>query len=31
MGSIYKNAAVEEICSHHSHVMSTSGDAVAVN
>jgi hypothetical protein len=31
MGSIYKNAAVEEICGHHSHVISTSGDAVEVN
>jgi len=31
MGSVYKNAAVEEICSQHSHVISTVGDAVVVN
>jgi len=31
MGSVYKNAAVEEICSHHSHVISTAGDAVGLN
>jgi uncharacterized protein YaaQ len=31
MGSVYKNAAVEEICGHHSHVISTSADAVIVN
>jgi len=30
MASVYENAAVEEICSHHSHVMSTEGTAVAV-
>ena len=27
MGSFYKDAAIDEICSHHSHVMSLSGDA----
>ena len=27
VGSFYKDAAVDEICSHHSHVMSLSGDA----
>jgi hypothetical protein len=31
MGSVYKNAAVEEICGHHSHVISNAGDAVLVN
>jgi DcmR-like sensory protein len=31
MGSVYKNAAVEEICSHHSHVISTGGDPVAIH
>jgi DcmR-like sensory protein len=31
MGSFYKDAAVEEVCSHHSHVMSESGEAVYVN
>jgi hypothetical protein len=28
MGNFYKDAAVEDICSHHSHVVSDSGDAV---
>jgi hypothetical protein len=31
MGSFYKDASVEEVCSHHSHVISESGDAVYVN
>ena len=31
MGSFYKDAAVEEVCSHHSHVIAESGDAVYVN
>jgi hypothetical protein len=30
MGSFYKNAAVEEICSHHSHVISADGRATLV-
>jgi hypothetical protein len=28
MGNFYKDAAVEEICSHHSHVVADSGQAV---
>jgi hypothetical protein len=31
MGNFYKDAAVEEICSHHSHVVSDSGHAVLFN
>jgi hypothetical protein len=31
MGSFYKDAAVEDICSHHSHVVSEFGEAVYVN
>jgi MEDS: MEthanogen/methylotroph, DcmR Sensory domain len=31
MGSIYKHAAVDEICSHHSHVITSTGDVAAVN
>jgi hypothetical protein len=31
MGNFYKDAAVEEICSHHSHVVSASGDVAVVN
>lgn len=31
MGNFYKDAAVEDICSHHSHVLSDSGDAVLFN
>jgi hypothetical protein len=31
MGSFYKDAAVEEVCSHHSHVISETGEAVYVN
>jgi hypothetical protein len=31
MGSFYKDAAVEDICSHHSHVISETGDAVYVS
>lgn len=31
MGSFYKSAAVGEICRHHSHIMSESGDAVTVH
>jgi hypothetical protein len=31
MGNFYKDAAVEDICSHHSHVLSGAGEAVAVN
>jgi hypothetical protein len=27
MGNFYKDAAIDEICSHHSHVMSLSGEA----
>jgi MEDS: MEthanogen/methylotroph, DcmR Sensory domain len=30
MGSVYKNAAIDEICSHHSHVITMGGDLVAV-
>jgi hypothetical protein len=30
MGSVYKNAAIDEICSHHSHVITLDGDLVAV-
>jgi hypothetical protein len=30
MGNFYKDAAVEEICSHHSHVISQGGEATAV-
>jgi hypothetical protein len=28
MGNFYKNAAVENICAHHSHVVADSGEAV---
>ena len=28
MGNFYKDAAVEDICSHHSHVIADSGEAV---
>jgi hypothetical protein len=28
MGNFYKDAAVEDICSHHSHVVSDSGEAI---
>jgi hypothetical protein len=31
MGSFYKDAAVEDICSHHSHVISETGYSVVVN
>jgi hypothetical protein len=31
MGSFYKAAAVDEICSHHTHVVSSGGEATAVN
>lgn len=31
MGSFYKAAAVDEICSHHTHVVSSAGEAAAVN
>jgi len=31
MGNFYKNAAIEEICSHHSHVMSSHGEAAEVH
>jgi hypothetical protein len=31
MGNVYKDAAVDEICSHHSHVVSSTGDAAVVN
>jgi hypothetical protein len=31
MGNFYKDAAVEDICSHHSHVLSTTGEAIIVN
>jgi hypothetical protein len=30
MGSVYKNAAVAEICSHHSHVLSNAGEPVVL-
>ena len=31
MGNFYKDAAQEEICSHHSHVLSESGEAASIN
>ncbi len=31
MGSFYKDAAVEEICAHHSHVMSVFGETVVTH
>jgi hypothetical protein len=31
MGSFYKDAAVEDVCSHHSHLISETGEAVFVN
>ena len=31
MGNFYKDAAVDEICSHHSHVVSSRGEATAIN
>jgi hypothetical protein len=31
MGSFYKDAAVEEVCRQHSHVISETGEAVYVN
>jgi hypothetical protein len=31
MGNFYKDAAVDEICSHHSHVVSSTGDTAVVN
>jgi hypothetical protein len=31
MGNFYKNAAVEEICNHHSHVISERGEATLMN
>jgi hypothetical protein len=31
MGNFYKDAAQEEICSHHTHVVSEGGDAAIVN
>jgi DcmR-like sensory protein len=31
MGNFYKEAAVDEICSHHSHVVSSSGEVTAMN
>jgi DcmR-like sensory protein len=31
MGNFYKDAAVEEICSHHSHTLSDMGELSAVN
>jgi MEDS: MEthanogen/methylotroph, DcmR Sensory domain len=31
MGNFYKDAAVEDICSHHSHVIRDSGEAVLFN
>ena len=31
MGSFYKNAAVDEICSHHSHVVTNQGDAASIS
>ena len=31
MGNFYKDAAVEEICSHHSHVLSPSGEPALLN
>jgi hypothetical protein len=30
MGNFYKDAAVEEICSHHSHIVSEAGEATLV-
>jgi len=30
-GNFYKDAAVEEICSHHTHVVSSTGDVAVVN
>ena len=31
MGNFYKDAAVEDICSHHTHVISSSGEAALVS
>jgi hypothetical protein len=31
MGNFYKDAAIEEICSHHSHILSGTGEAALVN
>jgi uncharacterized protein len=31
MGNFYKAAAVDEICSHHTHVVSANGETTAVN
>jgi hypothetical protein len=31
MGNFYKDAAVEDICTHHSHVVSSGGDVIAIN
>jgi len=31
MGNFYKDAAHEQICSHHTHILSDAGQAVAVN
>jgi hypothetical protein len=31
MGSFYKDAAQEEICRHHSHILSDDGEAATVN
>jgi hypothetical protein len=31
MGNFYKDAAVDDICSHHSHVVSDTGDALLIN
>lgn len=31
MGNFYKDAAVEEICSHHSHIVSEAGEATSVH
>ena len=31
MGNFYKDAAMQEICSHHSHILSETGEAAPVN
>jgi uncharacterized protein len=31
MGNFYKDAAVEDICSHHTHVLSSAGEAALVS
>lgn len=31
MGNFYKDAAIEEICAHHSHVVSSTGEVAAVH